>query len=81
MSLATHFLQLGPISKSAYHLPLKTSNYEADSGLIHGLGQSPHDQITPQSVDPPMGDQTFDTRPFFLGGVLHSQTILDINVP
>jgi hypothetical protein len=35
MSLMLYFLQLGPTSRSFYHLAIMPSNYESVYGLIH----------------------------------------------
>jgi hypothetical protein len=49
------------------HPSIMSSNYES----IHYWGQSPHDLMTSQWLNPPSGDQAFNT--WACGGMLHTQ--------
>jgi hypothetical protein len=71
MSPVTHFSNQVPIPVF-YHFPIVHSLW-VHQGMIHWLGQSLHDPMTSQWLDPPAGDQAFNPEPF--GGTLQIQAI------
>lgn len=61
----THFLQSGSTFHTFCHLPKMPSNNESIMDWSIDLAKVPHDPITYQWLDSPLGDHAFNTRAFW----------------